>query len=179
MRLPGLWGQFLHLQPHLQTLPSPQPSCLLWSRVRVLQPPWEAPLLPSHAAFQEKAVPECTKCGSPKMPARNSWSPGHPRDELPSTRTSFLPCPPWLYLHPGEAGTLQTQGQEEQGMPRPAKKPPSKATAPGDHPAPPRSMAQGRCHHHSAGTWEIPLKTKTRNKVHIYFYKEKKETKRF
>lgn len=30
---------------------------------------------PCHAAFQEKAGPECTKPGSPKMPARNSCTP--------------------------------------------------------------------------------------------------------
>lgn len=47
-------------------------------------------------------------------------------------------------------------------MPQPAKKPPSKATTPGDHPAPSRSVAQRRCHHHSAGTCKIPLRTKTK-----------------
>lgn len=69
-----------------------------------------------------------------------TWEPKNACEKLlhpgtaEGTGSSSLPHPPWGHLHPGEAGTLLTQGQEEQGMALTSKKPPSKATTPGDHP---------------------------------------------
>lgn len=75
---------------------------------------------------------------------------------------------------PGRLGHSKPRGKRSKGCPDQ-----QKTTQQSCSPRGPSGPTQGRCHHHSAGTWEIPLKTETRNKVRIYFYKEKKETKRF
>lgn len=68
---PCLRRPFTHPSSHLR--------CLLSNgQGFVAITPREAPLLPLLVQLSRRLLPECTKCGSPKMPARNSCIPPRP-----------------------------------------------------------------------------------------------------
>lgn len=73
------WPRLPGLEAARDPSASLPPACSEAGWVLWPQPRGKQPCSPSHAAFQEKAAPECTKCGSPETPARSSCTSQVPR----------------------------------------------------------------------------------------------------